>query len=145
MNIGLSMLWFWVAYIVVTLVGILHTCFNWLVIKIENDKNKPIKSMYDIVPYAKTLPFHPLYNIIVWPIFSYIYFNMINPERLWLEALIIAITWCLVTIIVDVFAWVLIKHPWSMTWKEMYVDYQPWLSLIYLSIFVSPFIGALFI
>ena len=145
MNIGLSMLWFWVAYIVVTLVGILHTCFNWLVLKIENDKNKPIKSMYDIVPYAKTLPFHPLYNIIVWPIFSYIYFNMINPERLWLEALIIAITWCLVTIIVDVFAWVLIKHPWSMTWKEMYVDYQPWLSLIYLSIFVSPFIGALFI
>ena len=145
MNIGLSMLWFWVAYIVVTLVGILHTCFNWLVLKIENDKNKPIKSMYDIVPYAKTLPFHPLYNIIVWPIFSYIYFNMINPERLWLDALIIAITWCLVTIIVDVFAWVLIKHPWSMTWKEMYVDYQPWLSLIYLSIFVSPFIGALFI
>lgn len=40
---------------------------------------------------------------------------------------------------------VLIKHPWSMTWKEMYIDYQPWLSLIYISIFVSPFIGTLFI
>jgi len=28
-----------------------------------------------------------------------------------------------------------------MTWKEMYVDYQPWITLIYLSIFISPFIG----
>jgi len=102
-------------------------------------------SMYDIVPYAKTLPFHPLYNIVVWPIFSKIYFDMVNPENLWLDTLIIAITWCFVTIIVDVFAWVLIKHPLSMTWKEMYIDYQPWLSLIYISIFVSPFIGALFV
>ena len=39
---------------------------------------------------------------------------------------------------------VLIKHPWSMTWKELYIDYQPWLTLIYISIFVSPFIGAIF-
>jgi hypothetical protein len=138
------MLWFWIAYIIVTLIGIIHTCFNWLVLKMENDKSKPIKSMYDIVPYAKTIPYHPLYNIIVWPIFAFIYYNMVNPENLWLEALIIAITWCLVTIIVDVIAWVLIKHPWSMTWKEMYLDYQPWLTLIYLSIFVSPFIGAIF-
>lgn len=101
--------------------------------------------MYDIVPYAKTLPYHPLYNILIWPIFAYIYFSMVSPENLWLEAGILSISWGLITIIVDVFAWVLIKHPWSMSWKEMYLDYQPWLTLIYLSIFISPFIGALFI
>ena len=145
MNFGLSMLWFWTAYIVVTLIGILHTCFNWLVLKMEVDKNQEIKSMYDIVPYAKTLPYHPLYNILIWPIFADIYFSMVSPENLWLEAGILSISWGLITIIVDVFAWVLIKHPWSMSWKEMYLDYQPWLTLIYLSIFVSPFIGALFI
>lgn len=139
------MLWFWTAYIVVTLIGILHTCFNWLVLKMEVDKNQEIKSMYDIVPYAKTLPYHPLYNILIWPIFAYIYFSMVSPENLWLEAGILSISWGLITIIVDVFAWVLIKHPWSMSWKEMYLDYQPWLTLIYLSIFISPFIGALFI
>lgn len=144
MHLGLSMLWFWIAYIIVTAIGILHTCFNWLVLKMETDKSTPIKSIYDIVPYVRTLPFHPLYNIIVWPIFAVIYFKQANPENILLEAIIIAITWSLITIIFDLIAWVLIKHPWSMTWKEMYLDYQPWLTLIYLSIFVSPFIGVLF-
>ena len=27
-DFGLSMLWFWIAYIIVTLIGILHTIFN---------------------------------------------------------------------------------------------------------------------
>jgi len=31
-----------------------------------------------------------------------------------------------------------------MTWKEMYLDYQPWITLIYLAIFVSPFVGVMF-
>jgi len=29
--------------------------------------------------------------------------------------------------------------------KEMYIDYQPWITLIYISIFISPFIATLFI
>ena len=145
MSFGLSMLWFWTAYIVVTLVGIGHTCFNWFILKMQNDKDRPVKTMYDIKAYAKTVPFHPLYNIVLWPLFSYFYFVMAKPQNLWLEALILAASWCIITIVFDVFAWVIIKHPWRMTWKEMYVDYQPWLSLIYLAIFASPFIGALFV
>ncbi len=27
-HFGFSMLWFWVAYIIVTLIGVLHTIFN---------------------------------------------------------------------------------------------------------------------
>ena len=34
--------------------------------------------------------------------------------------------WAVITIVVDLIGWVLIKHPWSMTFKQMYVDYQPW-------------------
>jgi hypothetical protein len=33
---------------------------------------------------------------------------------------------------------VLVPHPWVMTLKEMYVDNQPRIFLIYLIIFVSP-------
>ena len=62
-NWKISMLWFWTAYFVVTLVGLGHTCFNWLVLKMEIDLNKPVKTMYDILPYATTVPFRPLYNI----------------------------------------------------------------------------------
>ena len=34
-NWGMSMLWFWVCYILVTCVGILHTIFNIYVLKMK--------------------------------------------------------------------------------------------------------------
>ncbi len=144
MNLGLFLLWYWCAYILVTLVGIGHTIFNWKVLKMEIKVEK-VTSMYDIVPYARTVPFHPLYNIIIWPIFAYIYFLQTSPLNVWKEALIIGASWAVITILFDLLGWVVIKHPWSMTYKEMYVDYQPWITLIYLSIFISPFIAAIFI
>ena len=144
MNFGLFLLCFWAAYIVVTLVGIGHTIFNWKVLKMEV-KTEKVTSMYDIVPYAKTVPFHPLYNIVLWPIFAYIYLSATGSASIWTDALLLGASWALITIVIDLFGWVLIKHPWRMTFKEMYVDYQPWITLIYLSIFVSPFIAGVFV
>ena len=43
------MLWYWSAYIVVTLVGIGHTIFNWKILKMEIKVEK-VASMYDVVP-----------------------------------------------------------------------------------------------
>ena len=34
-NFGLSMLWFWICYAIVTCVGILHTIFNIYVLKMK--------------------------------------------------------------------------------------------------------------
>jgi hypothetical protein len=137
-----SMLCYWIAYFIVTLIGMGHTCFNGFVLKMEN--KIPIKSMYDITAYAKTVPFHPLYNIIIWPLFAFLYYKMVKPiEKKWKTAFLLGLTWLLITIIFDVFGWVIIKHPWAMTWKEMYFDYQPWITIIYLTIFISPFIGML--
>jgi hypothetical protein len=31
-----------------------------------------------------------------------------------------------------------IENPWSMSAREFYVDYQPWITLIYAAIFASP-------
>ncbi|MFZ2537365.1 MAG: hypothetical protein WAX04_00470 [Oscillospiraceae bacterium] len=144
-NWGYLLLWCWVAYLTVTLVGIGHTVFNWKVLKMEGTKNNPPKSIYDIDAYAKTVPWHVLYNILLWPVFAYIYFIMAKPTDLWLTAFWIGLIWCILSIIIDLVGWVLIRHPWSVTYKEFYVDYQPWITLIYISMFVSPFIGALFI
>jgi hypothetical protein len=44
--------------------------------------------------------------------------------------------WTIITIVIEQFGWVLVKHPWRMTDKKMYVDYQSWIMLIYLSIFM---------
>jgi hypothetical protein len=143
-NWKISMLLFWASYVLVTLVGIGHTCFNWLVLKMENAPNRPIKTMYDIVAYAATVPYHVLYNIIIWPLFAVLFFRTVRLEKgLWKTAFYLGLSWSIITVVFDVFAWVIIRHPWSMTWSEMYLDYQPWITLIYLSILISPFIGAL--
>lgn len=144
MNLGLFILWLLSAYIVVTLIGIGHICFNWKVLKIKNTK-KTNSSMYDIDAYTRTVPYHPIYNILIWPIFSYIYLFQVHTVSMWKEALILGAGWTLISIVIDLFGWVIIKHPWKMTFKEMYLDYQPWISLIYIAIFVSPFIALIFI
>ena len=60
------------------------------------------------------------------------------------EALRTGTVWAGICIVFDVFGWVLIKHPWSLTFKGFYVDYQPWITLIYLAIFLGPVIGFFF-
>jgi hypothetical protein len=92
--------------------------------------------------YTKTIPFHVIYNIVIFPVFAYIYLKQVVPAYIWNEALIIAMSWTSITIVFDLIGWVLIKHPWYMTFKEMYLDYQPWITLIYIAIFISPFIAA---
>ena len=57
------------------------------------------------------------------------------------EALITGAIWVGICIVFDLFGWVIIKHPWSLSFKEFYVHYQPWITLIYIAIFVGPIIG----
>ena len=134
-NIGTSMLWFWICYIAVTLVGILHTVFNIYVLKM-----KPMDSEGMGEGYEKTTPWHPLYNIVLFTLFGYLYMNGLPAPTL-KEAIVTGLLWAGICIVFDVFGWVLIKHPWSLTFKEFYVDYQPWISLIYIAIFLGPVIA----
>jgi hypothetical protein len=110
----------------------------------ENEK-EIITSIYDIASYRKTIPFHAHYNIVIWPFIAYLYLGQIKISNLWIGPFLLGLSWSILTIVIDLFGWVLIKHPWRMTFKEMYIDYQPWISLIYLSILVSPLIAAIFV
>lgn len=58
-NFGMSMLWFWVSYIIVTLAGILHTVFNIYVLHMKPMDDKSMGEGYE-----KTKPWHPLYKIL---------------------------------------------------------------------------------
>jgi len=73
-NFGMSMLWFWVSYAIVTCIGISHTIFNIYVLKM-----KPMDENGMGEGYEKTKPWHPLYNIILFSIFGWIfvYINLI--------------------------------------------------------------------
>ena len=134
-NFGFSMLWYWIAYFIVTGIGILHTIFNIVVLHMKSMKDSP--GMGE--GYEKTKPWHPLYNIIIFPIFAYFYFNGLETITL-SNVIATSIIWGTITVIFDAIGWVLIKHPWSLTFKEFYIDYQPWITLIYITIYASPFI-----
>lgn len=130
-----SMLMFWICYILVTLVGIGHTVFN---IYVRHMKPMDEHSMGE--GYEKTKPWHPLYNILLFTLFGWLYLKGV-PMPTMGEALITGGIWAGICIVFDVFGWVLIKHPWSLSFKEFYIDYQPWISLIYAAIFLGPVLG----
>ena len=135
-NTAYLFLWYFAAYVLVTLTGVLHTVFNLTVLHMKSMMDSP--GMGE--GYERTKPWHPLYNIIIFPPFAYLYLAGLHTLTLqtadWTGLL-----WGTVTIVIDVIGWVLIKHPWSLTFKEFYVDYQPWITLIYLTIYASPLIA----
>ena len=132
---GFSMLWYWVAYFIVTNIGVLNTIFNIKVLKMKSIKES--SGMGE--GYERTKPWHPLYNIIIFPIFAYLYFNRLETVTL-SNAIATSLIWGTITVVFDLIGWVLIKHPWSLTVKEFYIDYQPWITLIYITIYASPLI-----
>ena len=137
-NFATSMLWFWVAYIIVTVIGILHTVFNIYVLHM-----KPMDKDGMGEGYEKTKPWHPLYNIIFFSLFGWLYMSGLVTPTLQ-EALITGAIWAAICIVFDVVGWVIVKHPWSLSFKEFYIDYQPWITLIYVAIAAGPVVGYLF-
>ncbi len=135
-NTAYLFLWYFAAYVLVTLTGVLHTVFNITVLHMKSMMDSP--GMGE--GYERTKPWHPLYNIIIFPPFAYLYLAGLHTLTLQ-TAIWTGLLWGTVTIVIDVIGWVLIKHPWSLTFKEFYVDYQPWITLIYLTIYASPLIA----
>ena len=135
-NTAYLFLWYFAAYVLVTLTGVLHTVFNITVLHMKSMVNSP--GMGE--GYERTKPWHPLYNIIIFPPFAYLYLAGLHTVTLQ-TAVWTGLLWGTVTVVIDVIGWVLIKHPWSLTFKEFYVDYQPWITLIYLTIYASPLIA----
>lgn len=95
MNFGKSMLWFWVAYFIVTAIGMLHTVFNIYVLRM-----KPMDETTMGEGYEKTKPWHPLYNIVVFSLFGFIYMNGL-PCPTFQEALITGAVWSGICIVFD--------------------------------------------
>lgn len=138
-NFGQSMLWFWTAYVVVTLIGCLHCIFNIYVLHMQ-----PMDEHGMGEAYEKTKPWHPLYNLLLYPVAGWLYMREL-PDPTWRDALWTGLLWTGICIVFDLVAWVLVKHPWTLSFKEFYVRYQPWISMIYAIIFIAPLIGFLFI
>ncbi len=136
MNAGMLFLWLIVGYTIVTWIGVGHTIFNIKVLHMKSMKES--EGLGEA--YEKTKPWHPLYNIIVFPIFGFLYISGLDDASLY-GALFAGLVWAIVSILIDLVGWVLIPHPLRLTFKQFYVEYQPWITLIYIAIFLGPVIG----
>jgi len=135
-NWHLLFLYYLAAYGIVTAIGILHTLFNIVVLHMKSMKEGP--GMGE--GYEKTKPWHVLYNLLVFPLFAYLYLASLSAAS-WQNAFITALVWGTLTLVIDIFGWVIVKHPWSLSFKQFYIEYQPWITLIYIAIYASPLLA----
>lgn len=136
---GYSMLWYWLAYCIVTAIGVCHTLYNAKV-KGMGVMGRERVPMNQIESYAKTMPFHPLYNILVFPIGAGIYLKGLGSPTV-SDAVYTGLLWLGITAVFDLIGWVLVPHPFHCTFRDFYVDYQPWITIIYVVILASPLIA----
>jgi hypothetical protein len=131
-------LYFLYSYWLTTLLGVLLTILFAMIFDPPSPQELGV-SASQAPAYLMTIPYHPLLNLAVWPWFAWLYWRGLPSaiDRKY-EMLNVGIFWAITTIIIDLIGWVLIPHVWAMTFKEFYVDYQPWITLIYLIIFASP-------
>ena len=144
-RLGKATLYLVISYWIVTVLGILLTILFAAIFHPPTPQELGVP-VTQAPAYTMTLPYHPLLNLVVWPWFAWWYLRnpppQVSPAR---EALRLGTFWAVITIAVDLIGWVLIPHIWRMTLKEFYIDYQPWITLIYLIIFASPIaVGRLF-
>ena len=77
-DIGMSLLWYWLCYVVVTAIGIGHTIFNILVLHMGSMAEGPGLGQ----GYEMTKPWHPLYNIILFTVFGLLYLRKVKEPTL---------------------------------------------------------------
>lgn len=129
--------WYFVpAYWIVTVLGIVLTILFAAIFKPPSPQELGVP-VTRAPAYLMTLPYHPLLNLL-WLPFAWLYLRDFTPDGRLREALKLGAFWVVICILIDLVGWILVPHPWAMTFREFYIDYQPWITLIYLVILVSP-------
>ena len=119
----------------------LHVLFNWKVLRYAGytSVEQLKKCGPRVEAYTKTMPFQPIYNLLVFGLLSLLNFRGYT----WIALLWVGIAWLVLAIGADLLTWIIIPHPWRLTFRELYVGHQPWISLCYLGVFFSPMVALL--
>jgi hypothetical protein len=128
---------FVLAYILVTVLGAALSIFIGAIGHMPQAA-EPLQNQ----AYLLAERFYPFLNLLVWGTFAWIYFRKPreHSERTGLlkEARILGAFWLVAAIVVDYVGFVLIKNPISLTPHDFYIGQFPWIYLIYVAIFLSP-------
>ena len=142
LDIRRALIYFSIAYGVVTVLATATTVTYGIIYHSPQPEELGV-SLLKAPSFVATVPYHVLIMLLVWPVFAWVYLRKRQPRNRdgeLGESLRLSFFWLAAAMIVDFVCFVLIKHPWSLTPHEFYVEYEPWISLIYISIFLSPLI-----
>ena len=95
--------------------------------------------------YKKSLPYTPVYYLIVWLLCSTFYFSQHTAVHVFSDGLLTGILWWLLTLLLEMLLWIIARHRMQLSWKEMYMESQPWLSVSYYAVLISPLILSMII
>ncbi|MBX3094861.1 MAG: hypothetical protein KF680_10060 [Cryobacterium sp.] len=140
MEILPALLWFAAAYLLIALISMAHVVYN-VKVKQLTDRAEGA-SILHLEAYRETLRWQPLFALGVFSIVSYIYFGTVLIAEVWPAAVALGLTWVAMTAIVDLIARVVLRHPWSLTVRELFVEQQPWQGLAYAAIVAAPLLAA---
>lgn len=138
MNVKLAVIWFLVGFLLVNGLKFLHTVNSSRKKQQRNDNREIPVTAYYKQAYFNTLKFQPFYYVIIWLVCSYFYLSAHITGNLFTDALVTGIFWWAMTVIWEMLIWVLVNHILNLTWKEMYLQSQPWISLTYYAVLISP-------
>jgi hypothetical protein len=131
---------FVLAYLVVTILAYGVSFLAEIIFQLPSMEELGV-TMFESPTFVMTVPYHLLINFLVWTGFSWLYFRKAEGRTiLFKEYLHLALFWLVLAMLTDLIAFVLIKSPFSLTPHQFYVEYQPWISLTYLIVLVSPLV-----
>lgn len=130
------------AYFYMMIITAAHVMFNWKILHYKGYEsvNHLINNGTRVEAYKKTIPYQPIYNIVV---FSLLSINNFNNQPLNV-LILVGISWFTFSVLFDLVFWVIIPHPWHVSFNELYIKHQPWLILCYLCTVLAPFITLLY-
>jgi hypothetical protein len=140
-NVKKSVILFLLSYIIVTILAYGSSFAAAMLFKLPSHID-PGVSIFEDPAFVMTVPYHLLINLLIWVLFSYLYLRKVDKQYFWKEMYILSVTWLIAAMFVDLVFFVLIKTPYSLTAHQFYIEYQPWISITYFIVLLSPFIAA---
>ncbi len=138
-NYWIAILYFFIAYALVNFIGFVHYMIYKKFMRMGNTREDS-NSRFTLA-YQKTIRFQPLYALVIFPVFAGMYLRTLGTIEDMLQVVFTSLIWGVLMIIMDMLTRVIIPHPVAMSFEDFYVKHQPWLIIIYIIVFASPFVA----
>lgn len=143
MNLMMAFVWFLIGFTLINCVKFLQLSRTLQKLKTKPENANAQQAALVQLANKKTLPYLPVYYLIIWILCSSFFITGDAQTINFSDALKTGILWLALSFLFELMSWTLLKHPYRLSGKAMYKDSQPWISIMYYAILISPVLVAL--